>query len=94
MRVSVGLGVPVGELVNRITPAELTLWAMYAEQDGPWWGLREEVMLAQCAQTTAATAGVKKSLKDFLPEWSPQETTLLSFRDAMAILSAQNGAKK
>lgn len=69
MRLSLALGIPVGELQQRMSSREfaeyLALWRLE-----PWGDARGDIQAAMIATTIANHLGRKRRrLADFLPDW-------------------------
>ena len=72
------LGMPVRELLARISSRELTEWMAYERVTGPLDSrLRGDISAGIIAATVANSFGSKKKLKpsDFLPRWFKRRKT-------------------
>lgn len=69
---------PVGEMLRRMSSAELTRWMAYEQMTGPLGGQRDDQLTALLAAVIAnanRAKGRKAKPKDFLPEWDPDKGT-------------------
>lgn len=70
---------PVGELLRRVSSAELTEWMAYEQISGPLGAARGDVQAAIVAATIANAMSSKKGRrftpKDFIPEWDRRPQT-------------------
>lgn len=75
-RLSLALGIPAGELGERITGDELRDYEAYYALE-PWGCQADDVRTAIVAHTVAACLGGGKSkFKDFVPKWDAAPETL------------------
>ncbi len=67
LRLALQFGMPVGEMLDRMTGAELDLWAEFYDQE-PWGYQVENWRMGQVCSTAANAAGGKKNGKPFHPK--------------------------
>ena len=85
---------PVSEMLERVSSAELTEWSAYEKVTGPLGQERDDLLAALVALVVANFSGSKKKHKlgDFVPEWDRRPQTpdeqLNKIRGMHAVFSA------
>lgn len=84
---------PVGEMLRRMSSAELTRWMAYEQMTGPLGGQRDDQLVALLAAVIAnanRAKGRKAKPKDFLPQWDRDKE--MSWEEQLAAIRDVNRA--
>ncbi|WP_017599196.1 phage tail assembly protein T [Nocardiopsis lucentensis] len=85
---------PVGEMLRRMSSAELTRWMAYEQITGPLGGQRDDQLVALLASVIAnanrGKGGRKAKPTDFLPDWDHDRGT--SWEEQLAAVRDANRA--
>ncbi|MGH3598935.1 MAG: phage tail assembly protein T [Pseudonocardiaceae bacterium] len=79
---------PRGELLRRMSSAELTDWMAYEQVAGPLGGERQDLLNAMLTAVVARTAGNKLPPEDFMPRWNAPQAQ--SWQQQKATVMALN----